>query len=312
MQELEASDAKYIPAWDLTGIVEQKTGICPAHRTYTKDVKRFMDASVFAAVQRLQRQRGVRLRLRCAIAHRLRHVLRPGGGGTARASAVSPEDIGGILVTHEHIDHIRGVGVFARKYRLPGATPRRSTWAAMEEKLGPIAPENRRTVRPGEDFFLGQLNVTRLSHPPRRGLQPWATRCPPRTGRVSAWPRTSAASASSWLDAVRGCAAVLLESNYDPGMLQAGRYPYDLKRRIQSRKGHLSNDDAAEAALALVHAGARQLVLGHLSKENNFPELALQCTMSALERDGAAGVQVCVARRDGNSGVFTVSAEMLE
>ena len=101
---------------------------------------------------------------------------------------------------------------------------------------------------------------------------------------------------------------MLLESNYDPGMLQAGRYPYELKRRIMSRKGHLSNDDAAEAALALVAGGARQLVLGHLSKENNFPELALRCCIAALERDGAPDAQVCVAGRDGNSGIFTVSS----
>ena len=101
---------------------------------------------------------------------------------------------------------------------------------------------------------------------------------------------------------------MLLESNYDPGMLQAGRYPYELKRRIMSRKGHLSNDDAAEAALALVAGGARQLVLGHLSKENNFPELALRCCLAALERDGAQDAQVCVAGRDENSGIFTVSS----
>ena len=181
----------------------------------------------------------------------------------------------------------------------------------MEEKLGPIPPENRRTVRPGEDFFLGQLNVTPFPTPHDAACSVGYVLSTPDGARFGLATDIGCVR-SGWLDAVRGCAAVLLESNYDPGMLQAGRYPYDLKRRIQSRKGHLSNDDAAEAALALVHAGARQLVLGHLSRENNFPELALQCTMSALERDGAAGVQVCVARRDGNSGVFTVSAEMLE
>lgn len=230
--------------------------------------------------------------------------------GELRAVGVSPEDIGGILVTHEHIDHIRGVGVFARKYRCP-VYATEETWAAMEEKLGPIPPENRRTVRPGEDFFLGQLNVMPFPTPHDAACSVGYVLSTPDGARFGLATDIGCVR-SGWLDAVRGCAAVLLESNYDPGMLQAGRYPYDLKRRIQSRKGHLSNDDAAEAALALVHAGARQLVLGHLSRENNFPELALQCTMSALERDGAAGVQVCVARRDGNSGVFTVSAEMLE
>ena len=189
--------------------------------------------------------------------------------GELRAIGVSPEDIGGILVTHEHIDHIRGVGVFARKYRCP-VYATEETWAAMGEKLGPIPPENRRMVRPGEDFFLGQLNVTPFPTPHDAACSVGYVLSTPDGARF-ALATDIGCVRSGWLDAVRGCAAVLLESNYDPGMLQAGRYPYDLKRRIQSRKGHLSNDDAAEAALALVHAGARQLVLGHLSKENNFP-----------------------------------------
>ena len=79
-----------------------------------------------------------------------------------------------------------------------------------------------------------------------------------------------------------------------------------------SRHGHLSNDDAAEAASALVRGGARQVVLGHLSKENNFPELALRSCLSALERDGAPDSDVIVARRDGASGVFSVKSSFYE
>ena len=112
---------------------------------------------------------------------------------------------------------------------------------------------------------------------------------------------------TGWLNTIQGCAAVLLESNYDPDMLKAGKYPYDLKRRIMSRKGHLSNDDAAEVAISLISGGTRQIVLGHLSKENNFPELALQSCQAACARCGAEA-EITVAKRDGNSGVYTVKA----
>lgn len=223
-----------------------------------------------------------------------------------KAIGADPADVGAILITHEHVDHIRGAGIFARKY---GAAiyATEGTWRAMADKLGDIPTESRMVIDAGQDFFIGDLNI-----------QPFPT--PHDAAESVGYVISNAAGArfglatdigcvrAGWLDAVRGCAAVLLESNYDPGMLQAGRYPYDLKRRIMSRRGHLSNDDAAEAALALIASGARQLVLGHLSKENNFPELALRCCLSALERDGAADAQVCVASRDGNSGIFTVRA----
>ena len=110
---------------------------------------------------------------------------------------------------------------------------------------------------------------------------------------------------------VRGADAVLLESNYDPDMLQAGSYPYDLKRRILSSRGHLCNDDAGICALELARAGARHIVLGHLSKENNFPELARRCVEDALRAGGLVpdeDLRLDVASRDGLTGLFAVSA----
>ena len=110
-----------------------------------------------------------------------------------------------------------------------------------------------------------------------------------------------------------GSDAVLLESNYDPDMLEAGRYPYELKKRIKSRHGHLSNDDAGRAAAELVRHGTTQIVLGHLSKENNFPELAMRTCELYLQQAGIApheDVQLYVARRDGATGMFSIVAEM--
>ena len=105
----------------------------------------------------------------------------------------------------------------------------------------------------------------------------------------------------------------MLEANHDTRMLQTGPYPYDLKKRIKSRKGHLSNDDAGTVAVELARSGARQIILGHLSKENNFPHLALRsCELyfrqAGLEPD--VDVKLSVANRDGNSGMFSITAKL--
>ena len=117
------------------------------------------------------------------------------------------------------------------------------------------------------------------------------------------------AEREGWLKAVSGCELVLLESNYDPGMLKAGRYPYALKTRILGTKGHLSNEDAGRAACRLVESGVRSLILGHLSRENNFPELALETVRLALTEAGVkvgTDAELTVASRDHASGMFAV------
>lgn len=225
--------------------------------------------------------------------------------GELNAIGVDPASIEGVLITHEHIDHIRGAGIFARKYSVP-VYATQGTWLAMRDKLGEIPQENMRTIDPEQDFFIGNLSV-----------QPFAT---PHDAAESVGYVISTTDGArfglatdigcvrtGWLNTIRGCAAVLLESNYDPDMLKAGKYPYDLKRRIMSRKGHLSNDDAAEVAISLIASGTTQIVLGHLSKENNFPELALTSCQAACSRCGAEA-EITVAKRDGNSGVYTVKS----
>ena len=115
---------------------------------------------------------------------------------------------------------------------------------------------------------------------------------------------------NGWFKHVCGSDAVLLESNYDPDMLQAGAYPYALKHRILSNRGHLCNEDAGRCAAELVKGGARHIILGHLSKENNFPELARRCTEDALRVNGIVpgeDVRLDVASRDGVTGIFGIS-----
>ena len=102
---------------------------------------------------------------------------------------------------------------------------------------------------------------------------------------------------------------LLLEANHDVNTLEAGRYPYELKKRILGRKGHLSNDDAGRAAVELVRRGVRAIVLGHLSGENNFPELAYASVSCTLEENGfvpGRDLALSVAKRDGHSEMFSM------
>ena len=138
-----------------------------------------------------------------------------------------------------------GVGILSRKFDLPVyATP--GTWLGMAAKLGAISEKNRRTIETETHFFLGDVDVVAFSTP-HDALEPCGFRFENGAARF-ALATDIGCVREGWLKYVAGCDAVLLESNYDPDMLKAGPYPYDLKKRILSRRGHLSNDDAGETA----------------------------------------------------------------
>lgn len=225
---------------------------------------------------------------------------------------VDPAMLSAILVTHEHSDHIKGIGILSRKYDLP-VFASEGTWRDMYGKIGNVAPRNMRVFMPGQDFYIGSIDVTPFSTP-HDASEPVGY-----TFEISGVKLAIATDLGSvrdsWLKYIVGSDAVILESNFDPGMLQTGPYPYDLKKRIMGRHGHLSNDDAGEVAVELARHGTTQIILGHLSKENNYPELALQSTLSALKLAGIDtenDVRVRVASRDCNSGMFSVSAALEE
>ncbi len=242
------------------------------------------------------------------------HILVDAGLSGARVCqelaciGVDPSQLNAILVTHEHADHIRGIGILSRKYDLP-VYATEGTWAGMYDKLGAIAEKNRVIFEPDQDFFLGSINITPFSTP-HDAAEPVGYTFEV-DGAKLAIATDIGCIRDGWLNHVLGSAAVILESNYDPDMLQAGRYPYELKKRIRSRKGHLSNDDAGTVAAELIRNGTRQIILGHLSKENNFPELALRSCELILRQSGIdpnADAALYVANRDGNTGMFSVSA----
>jgi len=212
---------------------------------------------------------------------------------------VLPETLSAILVTHEHSDHVKGVGVLSRKYRIPVYANDR-TWQAMEKHVGAVAPSCRRTFESENAFYIGGACILpySVSHD---AAEPVGYRID-YGGHSVATATDTGVFTKKILGTLSGVDLLLLESNYDPDMLRENEnYSQRLKTRIQSRYGHLSNIDCANAILALEKTGVRNIVLGHLSKENNSPELALQTVCGILKEKGlelGEDVSVGMAWRD--------------
>lgn len=222
---------------------------------------------------------------------------------------VEPGSIDGILITHEHSDHIMGAGVMCRKHKIP-VYATSGTWEAMEEKLGRVPEELRRTFDPFADFYVGDIGVVPFSIPHDAaepvGYRLWGGSVSISTATdLGYFPRAVR-------DAVAGSSLVLLESNHDPDMLRMNEhYNYRLKQRILSNHGHLSNEACADALLQLVDAGTQHVILGHLSGENNTPTLARRVSEGRMEREGirlGVDLHLDVALRDRVGSVYTLEA----
>lgn len=211
---------------------------------------------------------------------------------------IEPKEINALFVTHEHIDHIKGVGVLSRKHNIP-IYANLGTWRAMSGHIGKISEENIRILETEKPFNVGSIGVSTFatSHDAAESV-----------GYVfeNAENKISIATdlgeiSKGILEAVSGSSVVLLEANYDLNMLEIGSYPYELKRRIKGKYGHLCNDEAGEFAVSLVKSGVKEIVLGHLSRENNHPQLAFQTVKNVLEKNGIIlerDVRLHVALRD--------------
>ena len=220
---------------------------------------------------------------------------------------VLPESLNGILITHEHSDHVKAAGILSRKYRIP-IYANEPTWNAMARLVGDVHPAQRRMFDTDGDFFIGDLSVSPFAIPHDVAS--------PVGYRVFAGGRSVATAtdmgyfSKDVLKRIAGSDIVLLESNHDPDMLlQNPHYSQALKRRILGRNGHLSNDMCAEGILKLYESGVRHVVLGHLSAENNTPELALATSVNLAAEHGiliGRELFIDMAWRDRVGGVYTV------
>lgn len=190
---------------------------------------------------------------------------------------VLPESIDALLITHEHIDHTKGAGVISRRYNIP-IYATEGTHISMD--AGKIADENIRIVSENVTCDINGIGVTPFAIP-HDARQPVGY-----TFSVGSEKYAVATDIGKMntdiLNHITGSKNVILESNHDIEMLRCGSYPFPLKQRILGELGHLSNETAAKTALYLVQHGTEHIMLGHLSKENNRPEIAMLETYNIL------------------------------
>ena len=221
---------------------------------------------------------------------------------------LSLNDIDGILVTHEHSDHISGLGVVERK----SATPVYATWGTIKgiqnTNLGKLPEGIFNTIECDREFKIGTLSVKAVatSHD---ALSPCAFRV--EAGDKSFGLVTDLGKYDDYIvDSFAGVNCMVLEANHDIRMLETGPYPYPLKQRILGEKGHLSNEAAGHLIDRLLGSQVQEILLGHLSKENNYEELAyetvrLEVTLGQNPYKGDE-IPIAVAKRDQVSAVIEV------
>lgn len=222
---------------------------------------------------------------------------------------VKGEEISGILITHEHIDHIQGLGVFSRKYR----TPIYGTKGTLEgilgcKSLGKLPDGLFREIKADEIFAMGGMQVCpfAISHDARE----------PSGYRIENHEKSVAVATDLGkydgytVEHLKNLNAVVLEANHDIHMLEVGPYPYPLKRRVMGDRGHLSNELSGRLLCDILHDGLQYVVLGHLSKENNYEELAYETVKLEVSFGDnpyrGEDIPMMVAKRDAVSEIITL------
>lgn len=222
---------------------------------------------------------------------------------------IQGNQINGILITHEHVDHIQGLGVFSRKYEVPIYGTKGTIEGIKNCKnLGKMPEGLLHEISTDVDYQLGSITIRpfKISHDAN---EPSGYRM--SNGAKSVAVATDLGIYDSYIvENLKDLNAIVLEANHDIHMLEVGPYPYNLKRRVMGDKGHLSNELSGRLLCDILHDNLEYVVLGHLSKENNYEELAfetvkLEVTMGNNPYKGE-DISIMVAKRDTVSKIITL------
>ncbi|MCR4694521.1 MAG: MBL fold metallo-hydrolase [Pseudobutyrivibrio sp.] len=195
-------------------------------------------------------------------------------------------DMAGLLITHEHSDHVSGLGVISRKYHIPIYATAATIRAIRSQKsLGNIDDTLFHVIYPDQDFTLGSLTIHPF-HISHDAADPVAYRIENIRSKVAVC--TDLGYYDDYIiDNLTGLDAMLLEANHDIHMLEVGSYPYQLKQRILSDHGHLSNEASGQLLCKVLNDNIKHIFLGHLSHENNYPDLAYETVNLEINMDGS-------------------------
>lgn len=192
---------------------------------------------------------------------------------------VSLSSIDGILVTHEHSDHIQSLGNLSKKFNLP-VFANSETFDAMPKQTDKISTENINKFKIKQKFSINDIEITPFAIP-HDAANPCGFNISCNDDKISIATDIGHMT-NEILKQLEGSKFVLLESNYDTEVLKLSKYPFSLKQRIAGPNGHLSNEIASKVINYLLHDNLKTAMLGHLSKESNFPELAYQTVVNEL------------------------------
>lgn len=222
---------------------------------------------------------------------------------------VKPENLSGILITHEHSDHIQGLGVFSRKYGIPIYATKGTIKGITEYKsLGKMPEGLYHEVEVDHAFGIGDLEVKpfSISHDAN---EPSGFRI--EKGAKSVAVATDLGIYDDYIvENLKDLNAIVVEANHDVHMVEVGPYPYPLKQRVLGNRGHLSNELTGRLLCNILHDNLKYVMLGHLSKENNYEELAretvkLEVTMGNTPFNGE-DIPLMVANRDTMSKILDI------
>lgn len=218
---------------------------------------------------------------------------------------VDIEKIDAILVTHEHIDHVKSLGTLSKKYNIPIYT-NIETLNAMPDQANKIKDDNIHIFDFSKDFEIGDFQIHPFSIP-HDAANPCAFNIFYNNKKISIATDIGHITPEI-IKNLEKSSFMLLESNYDPNILKCSPYPYHLKERISGPLGHLSNNVAGQTVSHLIDSGLNTVMLGHLSRENNFPELAYKTVMEEVIENNypEKAVKLSVATRFNHTPLIDI------
>lgn len=214
--------------------------------------------------------------------------------------------IDAIIVTHEHSDHIKSLGNISKKYNIP-VYANQKTFDNMPEQTEMIDENNKRVFNTNDYFEINDLKIHPFSIP-HDAADPCGFNIYKDDNKISVATDIGHIN-NEILHKLEESLFILLESNYEPEILRYARYPYYLKQRIAGPNGHLSNQEAGQTIINLLSSGVNNIMLGHLSKQTNFPELAYKTVMDEIieSKVNANDLILNVANRDKPSNIINIA-----